>query len=142
MIKLKINNCNTILIEKQQKISVLSSGKIDKYEYRTGEEILPSDQSRIIEQVKFTCYPGGKAFEKQIKTIEEQGKEQVEALKVLKPEDNKEDIKSAEGIFPKEMSTNKIKTEIDEIKKWEEKKKKDFRYETKNMYMIFNNMKQ
>ena len=30
------------------KISALSSRKIDKYEYLTGEEILPSDQSRII----------------------------------------------------------------------------------------------
>ena len=36
------------------KISALSSGKIDKYEYLTGEEILPSDQSRIIEQANFT----------------------------------------------------------------------------------------
>ena len=26
------------------KISALSSGKIDKYEYLTGEEIIPSDQ--------------------------------------------------------------------------------------------------
>ena len=56
------------------KISALSSGKIDKYEYLTGEEILPSDQSRIIEQIKFMCAPLGKAFKKQIKTIEEQGK--------------------------------------------------------------------
>ena len=31
------------------KISALSSGKIDKYEYLRGEEIYPSDQSRIIE---------------------------------------------------------------------------------------------
>ena len=31
------------------KISALSSGKIDKYEFLTGEEILPLDQSRIIE---------------------------------------------------------------------------------------------
>ena len=31
------------------KILALSSGKIDKYEYLTGEKILPSDQSRIIE---------------------------------------------------------------------------------------------
>ena len=46
------------------KISALSSGKIDKYEYLTGEEILPSDQSRIIEQAKFTYSPLGKAFEK------------------------------------------------------------------------------
>ena len=36
------------------KISVLSSGKINKYEYLSGEEILPSDQSRIIQQAKFT----------------------------------------------------------------------------------------
>ena len=33
------------------KTSALSSGKIDKYEYLTGEDRLPSDQSRIIEQV-------------------------------------------------------------------------------------------
>ena len=31
-------------------ISALSSGKIHKYKFLTGEEILPSDQSRIIEQ--------------------------------------------------------------------------------------------
>ena len=53
------------------KISALSSGKIDKYEYLTGEEILPSDQSRIIEQAKFTYFPLGKAFKKKKKTIEE-----------------------------------------------------------------------
>ena len=44
------------------KISVLSSGKIDNYEYRTGEEILPSNQQQIIEQAKCTYYPLGKAF--------------------------------------------------------------------------------
>ena len=32
------------------KISALSSGKIEKYEYPTGEEILPSNQQQIIEQ--------------------------------------------------------------------------------------------
>ena len=30
-----------------EKMSALSSGKIDKYEYLIGEEILPSDQRRI-----------------------------------------------------------------------------------------------
>ena len=54
------------------KISALSSGKIDKYEYLTGEEILPSNQQQIIEQAKFTYSPLEKAFEKQIKTIEDQ----------------------------------------------------------------------
>ena len=117
------------------KISAAASRKIDKYEFFTGEEILPSDQSRIIEQAKFTHSPLGKAFEKQTKTIEEQGQKQVKALEVLKPEENKEEIKSVEGLFLKEMTTNEIKNEIDEIKKWEEiLKGKDLKYE-KNKYI-------
>ena len=55
------------------KISVLSSGKINKYEYLTSEEILPSNQKQIIEQAKFTYSPLGKASEKLIKTTEDQG---------------------------------------------------------------------
>ena len=35
------------------KISALSSGKIDKYEYLTGKEILPFNQRQIIEQATF-----------------------------------------------------------------------------------------
>ena len=62
------------------KISARSSGKIDKYEYLTGEEILPSDQNKIIEQAKFTYSPLCKAFEKQTKTIEDQGEKQIKAL--------------------------------------------------------------
>ena len=54
------------------KISALSSGKIDKYEYLTGEGILPSKQRQIIEQAKFTYSSLGKAFEKQTKTIKDQ----------------------------------------------------------------------
>ena len=69
------------------KISALSSGKIDKYEYYTGEEILPSNQKQIIQQAKFTYSPFGKAFKKQIKTIEDQGEKQVEAL-----QDNKREL--------------------------------------------------
>ena len=56
------------------KIFALSSGKTEKYEYLMGEEILPSNQKQIIEQDKFTYYTLGKAFEKQTKTIEDQGK--------------------------------------------------------------------
>ena len=52
---------------KVAKIPALSSGKIDKYEYLTGKEILPSNQKQLIEQAKFTYFPFGKAFEKQIK---------------------------------------------------------------------------
>ena len=67
------------------KISALSSDKICKYEYLTGKDILPSNQQQIIEQAKFTYSPLGKAFEKQIKTIEDQGEKQIDALKDLKP---------------------------------------------------------
>ena len=67
------------------KISALSSGKIHKHKYLTGGDILPSNQQQIIEQAKFTYSPLGKAFEKQIKTIEDHGKKQVEALENLKP---------------------------------------------------------
>ena len=54
------------------KISALSSGKIDRYEYLTGEEILPSNQQQII--------PLGKAFEKQTKTIEDKGEKQIKGI--------------------------------------------------------------
>ena len=69
------------------KISALSSGKLHKYEYLTGEDILPSNQQQIIEQTKFTYSPLGKAFDKQIKTIEDQGKKQVDALNTLRYDD-------------------------------------------------------
>ena len=65
------------------KISAWSSGKIRKYEYLTGEDILPSNQQQIIEQAKFPYSPLGKAFEKQIKSNEDQGQKQIDALKVL-----------------------------------------------------------
>ena len=70
------------------KISALSSGKLHKYEYLTGEDILPSTQQQIIEQTKFTYFPLGKAFDKQMKTIEDQGKKQVDPLNALKSDDN------------------------------------------------------
>ena len=78
------------------KISALTSGNIDQYEYLTGEEILPFDQKRVIEQAKFTYSSLRKAFEKQRKTIEDQGIKRVESLKALKSE---EGIESIEGLF-------------------------------------------
>ena len=71
------------------KISALSSGKLHKYEYLTGEDILPSNQQQIIEQTKFTYSSLGKAFDKKIKTIEDQGKKQVDALEKLKTKEVK-----------------------------------------------------
>ena len=55
-------------------ILTLSSGKIDKYKYLTGEEIFPYDQIRMMEEVNFTYSPLWKAFEKQTTAIEDQGR--------------------------------------------------------------------
>ena len=77
-----------ILTEKLHRISVSSSGRIDKYEYLTGEETLPSNQNQITEQAKFTYSLLGKAFEKQAKTIEGQGKKQADILKTLKTKES------------------------------------------------------
>ena len=60
MIKLQFH-----ITREAAKISAFSSGKIDKYEYLTGEEILPSNQREIIKEVKFAYSILGKTFEKQ-----------------------------------------------------------------------------
>ena len=62
------------------KISVLSSGKIEKYEYLTGEQIFLLIKNKEKKQVKFTYSPLGKAFEIQLKTIEDQGQKQIKAI--------------------------------------------------------------
>ena len=79
------------------KISALSLGKTGMYGYLTGEDILPSNQQQIIDQAKFTYSPLRKAFEKQIKTIEDQRKKQIDALADLKPKE----------IKPRETKPNK-----------------------------------
>ena len=71
MIRLEIKKLQKDTNREQVKISALSSGKIDKYEYLKGEEILPPDQKVVIEQAKFT------KLEKQIKSLEEHGKQLV-----------------------------------------------------------------
>ena len=95
------------------KISALSSGKIHKYEYLTGEDILPSNQQQIIEQAKFTYSPLGKAFEKQIKPIEDQGQKQVDALENIKSKEqtktiaDKSDNQSKAVIFKEPINKRK-----------------------------------
>ena len=73
-------NCHSVYTEQINKIALSSND--DKY--RTGKDILPSNQQQIIEQAKFTYSPFGKTFEKQIKAIENQGEKQFEALKDFK----------------------------------------------------------
>ena len=63
-----------------QKISTLSSDKIDKYKYLTDEERLPSDQRIVIEQSKSTYFALGKALGKQTKIIKDQREKQIAAI--------------------------------------------------------------
>ena len=70
--KMKDENLQYDINREAAKIA-LSSGKINKQEYITGEEILAPYQRRVIEQAKFTYFPLGKVLEKQTKTIEGQG---------------------------------------------------------------------
>ena len=101
------------------KISVLSSGKLDKYEYLTGEEILLSNQQQIIQQAKFNYSTLGKAIEKQRKTIGDQGEKQVVALESLKNSDKK--LPPIKDFIPMENLNLEI---INEIKRIEEIGKK------------------
>ena len=88
------------------KISTLSSGKMDKYEYLTGEEILPSNQSRIIELAKFAYSPQGKALEKQTN-------KQGDALKSLKLFNRVDELNQIKSIFLENQLNDLI---IDKLK--------------------------
>ena len=65
-------------------------------------------------------HPLSKAFEKRMKTIEDQIRKQIEALVILKPMEHQEKTKSIEGIFPKELENNEIKNKLNESKNLEE----------------------
>ena len=101
------------------KISSLSSGKIDKYEYLTGERILPSNQRRLVEQAKFTYSLLGKALGKQRKTIGEEAKkkqQQEELSKVLKPNTQKLKLK---GVIPENTLGEEAEIEFNKNKEIE-----------------------
>ena len=117
------------------KISALSLGKIDKYEYLTGEEILLLNQRQIVEQAKFTYSPLGKAFEKQTETIEDQGKKQVDALTALKTSNKK--LPSIKDFILPEI-INEIKR-IEEIEKYDDRDK--MVYKSANKTYDFRNFK-
>ena len=98
------------------KISALSSGKIRRYEYLTGEDILPSNQQQVI-----TYSTLGKVFEKQIKAIEDQGQKQVDALKNLKEQTkqlvNVKDYDDEDKLLSKEREifSNSYSKRLDKI---------------------------
>ena len=61
-------------------ISAISSDKIHKHEYLTGEAILPSGPSQIIQRAKFTYSKFGNALENQTKTIKDQREKQIRTI--------------------------------------------------------------
>ena len=118
------------------KISALLSGKIHKYEYLTGEDILTSNQQQIIEQAKFTYSYFGKAFEKQIKTIEDQGQKQVEALNTLRSNNR---LTIEDVILKNALNNDEAKKELDKIGEIEKNvDRQKLVYETNEyMYIYF-----
>ena len=94
-----------------------SLSNFHKYEYLTGEDILPSSQHQIIGQTRFTYSPLGRGFEKQIKTIEDQGEKQVDALNTLKSNNQL----TTEDVIPNDtLNNDEAKKELNKIKKIEE----------------------
>ena len=63
MIRLEIKKLQYDINREAAKISSKLSGKFRKFEYLTGEDILPSNQQQIKEQARFTFSPLGKAFD-------------------------------------------------------------------------------
>ena len=119
------------------KISALSSGKIDRYEYLTGEEILPPGQSRVIEQANFNYSPLRKVLEKLTKTIEDQGEKQIKAIKNrVKKQLLNTDQKSIIGFFSKDFLSEEAIYELNKIKGIEQKINRD-----DLIYKIGNNKK-
>ena len=80
--------------------------------------MLPSDQSRIIEQAKFTYSSLRKALERQTKTTEDQGTKQIQALKALNLADEEE--LSIKNVIPKNKLNPEFVNELKRIEKMEE----------------------
>ena len=118
------------------KISALSSGKLDKYEYLTGEEILPS-LYKYYQQAKFNYAPLGKTLEKQRKTIEDQGEKQVDALKT-----SYKKLPSIKDFVPIEKFNPEIIAEIKRIEEIEKNVDRDkMVYESTNRTYDFRDFK-
>ena len=88
-----------------------------------------------MEDITNADYTHWKALEKQIKTIEDQGKKQAEALKVLSPAKHQHQQKPTEGIFAKNLENNEIKNQLNEIKRLEEKIDRNYLKYEKNKDM-------
>ena len=80
MIRLEMKKLQYDINRETAKKSVLSAGKIENHESLTGQEILTTDQSTMIEQTKFIYTSLGKYLEKQTKAIEFQSERQIKAI--------------------------------------------------------------
>ena len=116
---LEMKNYNMILIEKLQQYLLYHQAELTCMNILQVKKILPSNQQQIIEQAKFTYSPLGNASEKRIKTIEDQGEKQVDALKSLESSDKQ--LPSIKDFMLKERLNLEI---IDEIERIEEEERK------------------
>ena len=103
------------LNQEATKISALSSGDVDKYEYLTVKYILPSQLNRNIEKVKITYSPLKKAFEKQVKKRARRKIFKIKSLKLLKSLIFFND-KFIDNVFPSDITTGLTKSKLHEIK--------------------------
>ena len=112
-----MKNYNMILIERLRKYQLYYQVNLISTDTLLAKRYY--HQQQIIEQTKFTYSPMGKAFEKQTKTIEDQGKKQIDALESLKTSDK--ELPSIKDFISKEKLNPEI---IKEIKRIEEEEKK------------------
>ena len=88
----KINKAQYDLDREAAKISALSDGELEKYEYLTGEDL--GHKPDVVQKAKFEYSPLGKVFNrgldesdkkegllKRLKNIESKNKEQLDAIK-------------------------------------------------------------
>ena len=94
-----------ILIEKQQKYLLYHQEKLISLNILLGKKYYHLINNKIIEQAKFTYSPLGKIFEKQTKTIEDQGEKQIKAI-------NESSIKK---YIPENILNDEAKKELDKI---------------------------
>ena len=122
MIRLEIKKLQYNINREAENISTLSSGKIDKYQYLTDEEIFSCNKRQIIKQAKFAYSPLEKAFEKQIE-------KQIGAIQSL---DLSNRLKQIEGIFTQNLMNDSIRAELKKIVKLQDIiKKNDLNYRSK-----------
>ena len=99
--KIKTNKAQYDLDREAAKISALSSGKLEKYEYLTGEDL--GYKPGVVEKAKFEYSPLGKVFNKGLdesqkkrrtfektKNTESKNKDQLDAFKYQREKQLKE----------------------------------------------------